>query len=203
MKLEGWCGKRTAAGLVAVSLATAGLIAVRPAQAAIGACGQEVRASDAQVWYSPFIVRVDGDKLFDTISFKAVGGFSGDKAARQRLFERLAGFLAEGLRQGPGLKVTTAVYFDAFIADPASHCACEGRHAYVDFWRAQEPDGKWGFSLWSGCNADSQFAWQEVSRPQSQAKTSTQDEAMPRILGLQVAKTLAQAMRSGCADSSC
>ncbi len=171
---------------------------VAPQEHTVSACGDTIAITDAPRWYSPFVVRIEGDKLFDTVSFKAVGKLASSDSARQLIFENLAEALAENLRQSDGLTVDTDVDFDAFVADPASHCACEGHHTYVDFWRRAEPAMGWGFSLWSGCDADSQFAWEELPIPEDLNKAEAQ-----YLLAERIAQRLSSAMRNGCVDSTC
>lgn len=112
--------------------------------------------------YSPFVVEVSGSDDFDAISFKDVGILRMDYTPADPKLETLAEAVAYEMSVAhPGLEL--AVKYDPKMADPANHKACAGRHVYVDVW--QTAHQHYGYSLWSGCGEDDNFAWEQLSTP--------------------------------------
>lgn len=147
--------------------------------------------------YSPFVVEVQGSRHFDTISFKDVGiaDVSNDRSIA--LYELVAESLSHELRQSTELRLSSSVAYDEAIADPANHTACAGRHIYVDIWRSPERN-TWGYSLWSGCSEEDNFAWREV---QMSSASSEDDEVL--TLAARIRRDLQQAVQTGCFTKAC
>lgn len=113
--------------------------------------------------YSPFAIRLDGHAAFDVVTFKDVSATLPDPALQ--IDELMAEAFALALRNTRPTLMTEVVH-EPGLLDPGNHVFCDRRHLYVDFWQspgaAAGLDGKWGYSLWSGCGEDDRFAWQEV-----------------------------------------
>lgn len=141
--------------------------------------------------YSPFLLHVT-EAPFGLISFKDVG-MSLDTDERGLVYESLAEGLAIALRDHE-TSLSSTVRHDHAIADPANHTHCEGRHIYVDLW--SESEG-WGYSLWSGCGEDDQFAHRAVRVDRSDRLASLDP------LASDIAETLRAAVRSNCFTRHC
>ncbi len=97
--------------------------------------------------------------LFNRITFKDVG-MSIPPDDRAFVYETIAESLSARLSEDAGMSLDVQVLYSDAAADPAHHRACAANHVYVDLWHdAAGP--KWGYSLWSGCGEDAQFAWRE------------------------------------------
>lgn len=139
--------------------------------------------------YSPFEVVIDGDLPYDVISFKDVG-LGLDHAEQAFAYEAIAESLS--LEIPAVLAVQARSRFVPGRAHPSRHQSCEARHVYVDLWR---PGGHgWGYSLWSGCGEDANFALQELPK----ADGSQVDE-----LARAIAASLAHATRTACFAKHC
>ena len=116
----------------------------------------------ARPLYSPFVVDLAHEHLpFRQITFKDVG-MSLAPEDRAHVYELVAEELREGLR-AEGISAT--VNHDARWSDPEHHRSCRGGHIYVDMWQGGTPEdgtGTWGYSLWSGCEAASEFGRGDV-----------------------------------------
>ncbi|MBX3246975.1 MAG: hypothetical protein KF901_07325 [Myxococcales bacterium] len=141
--------------------------------------------------YSPFLIEVV-EAPFALISFKDVG-MSLPAGERALIYESLAEELALALR-GDAAPMMSQVRHDASVADPASHVICEARHIYVDLW--SEADG-WGYSLWSGCGEDDQFAHRAVRVDRTDRLASLDP------LASDIASSLRGAMQTGCFTRLC
>lgn len=131
----------------------------------------------------------------DVISFKDVGlGLSLTDGALT--YEALAQALAIELDSHAHLEWAAWSDYEAGVADPDAHTFCGQRHIYVDVWKGDEPP-RWGFSLWSGCGEDSQFAWEEVA--------STAPPSVDNVDGVAgvIADALAEAESTGCYTRNC
>jgi len=158
------------------------------------------KAEPAQYSYSPFVVELSGDGLpFHQISFKDVG-MSLPQDTRAFTYETIAESLSAELGSSSQPMETEVRYSEA-AADPDNHRHCQGQHIYVDLWHnavsRAESSSKWGYSLWSGCGADDQFAWRElqVSGPDPVSTVSPLTEG--------IADSLRDAMRTGCFQREC
>jgi hypothetical protein len=147
--------------------------------------------------YSPWVLEVEGDDAsFEEISFKDVG-LSSPVEERERVYEAIAMSLAEEIRGDAGLALTSRVRYSEAMSDPSNHLSCAARHVYVDLWQSSRPD-RWGYSLWSGCGEDDQFAWREVERPRGE-----DDDAAIASLTRSIAGSLREAVRTGCFTRHC
>lgn len=142
--------------------------------------------------YSPFLLRLDPEQPFGLISFKDVG-MSLAANERELVYESLAEGLAMALR-ADAAPMSSTVHHDDEIADPANHVHCEGRHIYVDLW--SEAEG-WGYSLWSGCGEDDQFAHRAVRANRGDRLASLDP------LAADIASTLRDAVRTNCFTRHC
>jgi len=147
--------------------------------------------------YSPFVVQVEGSAHFDTISFKDAGiaDVSNDRSIA--LYELVAESVSLELGQSEELRLHSAVAYDEAMADPANHTACAGRHIYVDIWHATDRD-TWGYSLWSGCGEEDNFAWREVNMSSMDDESAEVD-----ALAVQIRRDLGEAIRTGCFTRAC
>ena len=152
--------------------------------------------TDRAPLYSPFVVEVNGGDLrFDHITFKDVG-MSVLPEDRAFVYETVAESLSARLAEGVGMSLNTRVLYSEDAADPAYHRACTPNQVYVDLWHdASIP--KWGYSLWSGCGEDAQFAWREL-------ETTEPDPAIAvDPLTRDIAADLARAVTAGCFTKHC
>lgn len=143
--------------------------------------------------YSPFVVVVDDPSVpFHEISFKDVG-MSLPEGDTTFVYETIAESLRHELMSR---ELDASVEYNADATSPEHHLACEGEHIYVDLWHgASSP--RWGYSLWSGCGEDDEFAWQELTHD---AEDHT-GAAEPLARG--IARSLDTAIESGCYRKRC
>jgi hypothetical protein len=131
--------------------------------------------------YSPFVLKVSGESRFDTISFKDVGVKPRAGEDHERFYEVMAESLSLELStEAPGA-LSAEVQYSEEITDPKNHKSCGSKHIYVDVWSTEAPP-RWGYSLWSGCEEESQFVWRELPRasgedPSTEVGALTQDIA--------------------------
>jgi hypothetical protein len=145
--------------------------------------------------YSPFVVNVKGSKFFQSISFKDVGMKRASKDPNDPMLEVIAESLAQHLMEtGDGMM--TQVAYDEGLLDPNNHTACGQHHIYVDVWR--KSDVAWGYSLWSGCGEDDNFAWIEVPAQRSDDITTAVEP-----LTLSIVQSLNKAAETSCFRKSC
>ena len=165
-----------------VGLGTA-LLGCRPSAAP----GPERAETPAQ--YSPFEVVVDGNVPYDVISFKDVGlGLT--RTEQAFAYEAIADSLS--LEISAVLAVRARSSFVPARAHPSFHQSCEARRVYVDLWR---PGGRgWGYSLWSGCREDDNFALQELPKA---------DASQVEELTRSIAASLAHATHASCFAKHC
>ena len=146
--------------------------------------------------YSPFVLKVNAkDSVFKTVSFKDVGVNGIPDEERAVLYETLAESLAYGLTADQQLSMTSSVIYDKAILDPDNHLACGSDHLYVDVWRSKQ---RWGYSLWSGCGEEDNFAWKEIEYTPNPDFTSEIDPLTRDILS-----TLRTADSKGCYQKAC
>lgn len=147
--------------------------------------------------YSPFVVEVASasELPFDRMSFKDVGMSLGEEA-QAFAYESLAESVSEALRMSVAAEaLMSSVQYSEAITDPANHRACGSRHIYVDVWGNAK---KWGYSLWSGCGEQDQFAWQELPRPED-------DDMLSAVqpLATEIARSIGKAVETGCFQKAC
>jgi hypothetical protein len=146
--------------------------------------------------YSPFVVHMSQPGLpFGEISFKDVG-MSLPEEERVVAYETLAESLSLELQRRMN-DISVEVHHTVEILDPAAHLACEGQHIYVDLWKAGEG---WGYSLWSGCGEEDEFAHEEVE-PTAVAIAGTAESFEP--LTREIVASLVDATRTGCFTKHC
>ena len=156
-----------------------------------------VEGAAHEVSYSPFVVHMSRseDLPFRAISFKDVG-MSLPEDERVIAYETLAESLSLELQRVMD-DLSVEVRHTVEILDPSAHLACEGHHIYVDLWRAGEG---WGYSLWSGCGEEDEFAHQEVALPRvAVAGTAESFEPLTR----DIVASLVAATRTGCFSRNC
>ena len=151
--------------------------------------------------YSPFVLEVKSQSVFKRISFKDVGAKLAQEQA-SLVYESLAEALSMELAQRPTLKMSAEVAFDESITDPTNHLACGSDHLYIDFWRGQNP-ARWGYSLWSGCGEDDNFAWKELKSAALERPELTEPTEQVAPLARDIVETLAQAAQRGCYQKAC
>ena len=166
----------------------------------VGQAAAKVPAAEGGVQhgpsYSPFVIHTHHDALpFALISFKDVG-MSLPETERIVAYEALAEALSMDLRREL-TDLSSEVRHTVEILDPAAHVACEGEHIYVDLWKA---GGGWGYSLWSGCGEDDEFAHREVASAAVGAEDMTRSL---QPLSRDIAEQLMAASRSGCFTRHC
>ena len=137
--------------------------------------------------YSPFVVQLDDETPFSVISFKDVGMSLSDDE-QQHVYETIA--------EGLALELGSQMQHDPHSANPANHLACEGEHVYVDMWQS---GSGWGYSLWSGCGEDDEFAHREIE---------VEIEPDNRVASIQtltddIAAELRRAVRENCFTRHC
>ncbi len=148
--------------------------------------------------YSPFVLGVSNGDPFRVVSFKDVGMKLADDDA-MLMYETIAESLSLELGAAKGLGMSAQVAYDESNLDPKNHLACGSDQLYVDLWRSEGP-ARWGFSLWSGCGEDDNFAWKEVA-------VETLDTGDPvkdvKSLTSNIVSTLAAASSKGCYQKTC
>jgi hypothetical protein len=166
--------------------------AVKPADSK----AKEANVAKPKFRYSPFVLKVNAkDSVFKTVSFKDVGVNGVPDEERAVLYETIAESLAYGLSEDRQLSMTSSVVYDKEILDPNNHLACGSDHLYVDVWRSKQ---RWGYSLWSGCGEEDNFAWKEIEYTPDADVTSEIDPLTRDILS-----TLRTADSKGCYQKAC
>lgn len=151
---------------------------------------------DPTYFYSPFVVRMAGQHQFKSMSFKDVGLKRTEPQPNDPLLEVIAESVALHLSHGP-LKIDAEVAYDPTILDPANHVACGSDHLYVDVWR--RGNDHFGYSLWSGCGDNDNFAWKEVD-----ASFDPEDPAVAvEPLATSIIDSLSAATKNSCFQKSC
>lgn len=148
--------------------------------------------------YSPFVLNIKSQNVFKRISFKDVGS-KFEQHKTQALYESLAEAMSMELAAQPTLNMSAEVAFDKAITDPKNHLACGSDHLYVDFWRSTHPQ-RWGYSLWSGCGEDDNFAWKEFKYSVEQAGEPTIEVAP---LARSIVSSIKEASDKGCYQKAC
>ncbi len=150
--------------------------------------------------YSPFVLDVKSQQsLFRKISFKDVGVKVEKDELRESLYETMAESLASELSVDTALSMPASVVYDEEILDPLNHLACGSDHLYVDVWQSEEPR-RWGYSLWSGCGEEDNFAWKEVSFTPHPAGDVV-EEIKP--LAQSIVASIREANARGCYQKTC
>ena len=119
----------------------------------------EIEAREGQ-HYSAYAVETPTNASFHIVTFKDVG-IRHFTPNLEPLYETVAESLALQMTSLADPAWTARAAYRAELLDPANHRHCATRHIYVDVWTSMEPD-RWGYSLWSGCGEDDQFAWTEL-----------------------------------------
>lgn len=142
--------------------------------------------------YSPFVLQMSTELPFQRISMKDVG-MSIAPRQRNEVYEHVAMSLSTALAADAELPMSSEVLYSAEDADPASHLACGYQRVYVDLWQPQGQE-RWGFSLWSGCSEEDEFAHREVQR-----QGPDDVDALTRS----IAHALRKAVQTRCFTQSC
>jgi hypothetical protein len=159
-----------------------------------------VEYSEREHYYSPFMITAPDGTVFKTITFTDVGLRQPEPGpVDPLLLETIAESLAQKIAHHEQLNFTPVVAYDKALIDPDNHLFCEQHHLYIALWRGYAPD-RWGYSLWSGCNEEHQFAWKEVVASAGDAPdlVSAVDP-----LTTSIAETLAEATRKSCFLAAC
>jgi hypothetical protein len=150
--------------------------------------------------YSPFVLKVNQGSVFKKISFKDVGFKLKEEEDEARMvYELVAESLAQELASEERLKLAAEVAYDEAILDPNNHVACGSEHLYVDVWHSQRPE-RWGYSLWSGCGEEDNFAWREI-KVEGAMVSDPLEAVKPLTRG--IVESLATASTKGCYQKSC
>lgn len=159
--------------------------------------GAVVEGAAHEASYSPFVVHMSRPEglPFQVISFKDVG-MSLPEDERVLAYETLAESLGLELQKAMD-DLSVEVRHTVEILDPAAHLACQGQHIYVDLWKAGEG---WGYSLWSGCGENDEFAHEEVELTRIAVAGSAESFA-PLTQG--IVASLVDATRTGCFTRHC
>lgn len=174
--------------------------AVKEAPAKQGAAGEEAEQPRKSHHYSPFVLAVQSPRsLFRKISFKDVGVSIDKEELREGIYEVMAETLASELRVEASLAMPASVVYDRAILDPANHLACGSDHLYVDVWQSDAPK-RWGYSLWSGCGEDDNFAWKEISYVPNPGGDMSQDI---KPLAQSIVASIREANQRGCYQKTC
>ncbi|MBA2662624.1 MAG: hypothetical protein H0U74_10045 [Bradymonadaceae bacterium] len=178
--------------------ATRGELAMSPA--AVESIASVVSV-EREHYYSPFLITSDSDTVFKTISFTDVGiSQPMPGPVDTTLLETIAESLAKHLAASEQLHFTPQVHYDPALVDPQNHLFCEEHHLYVAVWRGFAPD-RWGYSLWSGCNEEHQFAWKEVVMPPKAEGDDLISSVTP--LTESIVESLSEATRKSCYLAKC
>lgn len=159
-------------------------------------CAGCAAAKSPDYFYSPFVVSLAGSHHFKQVSFKDVGLKRTEPGPNDPLLEVIAESLAFHLSESQ-LNVQAQVSYDESILDPSNHVACGGDHLYVDIWRSG--DDRLGYSLWSGCGDNDNFAWKEV--PATFEPSDLASVVEP--LAASITESLARATKNSCFQKSC
>jgi hypothetical protein len=150
--------------------------------------------------YSPFVLKVGQGSVFKKISFKDVGyKLKEEEDEARQVYELIAESLAQELASEARLGLAAEVAYDEAILDPNNHVACGSEHLYVDMWHSQTPE-RWGYSLWSGCGEDDNFAWREIKVEGGEAGDPLE---LVKPLTRGIVESLATASTKGCYQKSC
>ena len=157
--------------------------------------GETAAAQDAEApQYSPFWVHTVAPALpFNAITFKDVG-MSLPVEDRAFIYESLAETLARDLREHA---IESHVSHSAALTDPSNHMSCESEHVYVDVWQS---GGGYGYSLWSGCGEEDQFAHGEFEGSAEDLGHSPEQLA---VLSISIVRDLRHAVATGCFTRVC
>jgi hypothetical protein len=152
----------------------------------------------AKYHYSPFVVQVpESEMVFGTITFKDVGLQRDASDPNDPMLETIAQSVAYSLQSTPELEVQQSrVEYHEELSHPSNHRICEMNHLYVDVWNGGD---KWGYSLWSGCGNDDNFAWKEVEIPTDRSALTDRVEPLADA----IAQTLVDAHDRGCYTKRC
>lgn len=152
--------------------------------------------AQAKPSYSPFVVHVHDGAPFHSISFKDVGLHTPDHESAA-LYEVVAESVSLELQQLDSPRLSSEVRYSHDITDPQNHLVCEGEHIYVDLWGSAQT-ARYGYSLWSGCGEEDNFAWREIEVTAAR----TREEALAQV-SRQIVTDLRSALQTGCFTRSC
>jgi hypothetical protein len=150
--------------------------------------------------YSPYVVDLEGVPEFGRISFKDVGLRADGYSPAHAEFQQVAMSLADQLMSVEPAPMSAEVLFLDEYADPSAHQACGQSHIYVDLWRSESPD-RLGYSLWSGCDEDAQFAWEEVAMSSWDPNGDLSAQLRPVVSA--ITRSLEDARATGCFTRTC
>ncbi len=159
-------------------------------------CSECERAKEFQ--YSPFYISVAGGEHYHTITIKDVGLLRTDLTPHAPLLEVIAESISQELSNGE-LGYEAYVSYDRALADPENHRACGDRHIYVDVWNRDATT--WGYSLWSGCGEDDNFAWKEIKSPGVEKDQELYEQVEP--LARSIHQSLQAAEETHCFRKNC
>jgi len=156
---------------------------------------------ERQHYYSPYYLTLKGgDYVFRTVTFQDVGMKQPEPGEMApEVLQTIADSLAKKFSEHEGLSLASEVLYDKALEDPNNHLFCESEHLYVALWRGYSPD-RWGYSLWSGCAEEHQFAWEEVLDPVGLDKDVV---GSVEYLTASIAESLSQATEAKCFFESC
>ncbi len=167
---------------------------------AVGAQAEVKEDVPREHYYSPFVIALAGEGVFKSVTFTDVGISQPTPGpVDETLLETIAESLAQHMSRSDVLSYSTRVYHDAAVAIPDNHLFCEESHLYVALWKGYSPD-RWGYSLWSGCNEEHQFAWKEVEIPDSAAHDMIEST---KPLSVSIVESLEKATTDNCFLSEC
>ena len=121
---------------------------------------QDPPQAETSFRYSPYVVNVEGEAPYRTITFKDAG-LADEPGKLPEVYEEIAQSLSLAL--GSELNLAAEVTYSEELTHAEAHLACETEHIYVDLWQAASEE-RVGFSLWSGCGEDARFALSEADR---------------------------------------
>lgn len=152
-------------------------------------------------YYSPYYLTGEGDLVFRTITYTDVGiRQPGEGPVDPEVLEAFSEALAGRLMAMEGIEYDVEVKHDPSQADPSEHLFCEGEHLYIALWHGYEPE-RWGFSLWSGCEAHHEFAWEEIEDPLERGVEDLSERLAPLVD--RIAAKVEEAHHTGCYLTSC
>lgn len=161
---------------------------------------EDLEDIEREHYYSPFMLNAPDGTVFKTITFTDVGLSQPEPGpVDPLLLETIAESLAQKIAHHEELNFTPVVAYDKALSDPDNHLFCEQHHLYIALWRGYAPD-RWGYSLWSGCNEEHQFAWKEVV-----ASASDDPDLVTVVepLTTSIAEALAEATQKSCFLAKC
>lgn len=173
--------------------------AIAPKAEMVAAPAAEVEAEKPapNYHYSPFYVQLEGGGDFHVITFKDVGLQRKDTSPEHPLLEVIAESLSYTISESELGYGPAVVSYDEHLTTPEAHLACGQNHLYVDVWK--NGSGTFGYSLWSGCGEEDNFAWHELEEPAKGDTLADQVEPLSRS----IAESIAEAKEAKCFQKHC